>query len=75
VTQGSTASIGVTVQNVGGLNVSGSFDVVLTDSTGGLTLGTQTVAGLAVGAPRLGTFNWNTTAPHWVGHRLVRPTA
>src|SRR5207249_5954460 len=60
VTQGSTASVGVTVQNVGRLNVSGSFDVVLTDSTAGVTLGTQTVAGLAVGATATRTFNWNT---------------
>lgn len=71
VTQGSTASIGVTVQNVGGLNVSGSFDVVLTDSTAGVTLGTQTVAGLAVGATATRTFNWNTTGAAVGGHRLV----
>ncbi len=71
VTQGSTASIGVTVQNVGGLNVSGSFDVVLTDSTAGLTLGTQTVAGLAVGGTATRTFNWNTIGAALGGHRLV----
>jgi len=70
-TQGSTASIGVTVQNVGGVNVSGSFDVVLTDSTAGVTLGTQTVTGLAVGATATRTFNWNTTGAAVGGHRLV----
>ncbi len=71
VTQGSTASVAVTVQNVGGLNVSGNFDVVLTDSTAGVTLGTQTVAGLAVGATATRTFNWNTTGAAVGGHRLV----
>src|SRR5205809_64511 len=60
VTQGSTAAIGVTVQNVGGLNVSTSFDVVLTDATASVTLGTQTVTGLAVGATATRTFNWTT---------------
>jgi hypothetical protein len=71
VTQGSTASIGVTVQNVGGVNVSGSFDVVLTDSTAGVTLGTQTVTGLAVGATATRTFSWNTTSAALGGHTLV----
>src|SRR2546429_6942322 len=40
----------VTVQNVGEVDVSASFDVVLTDGWAGPTLGTQTVAGLAIGA-------------------------
>src|SRR2546422_2956741 len=71
VTQGSTAAIGVTVQNVGGLNVSTSFDVVLTDATAGVTLGTQTVTGLAVGATATRTFNWNTTTAALGGHTLV----
>jgi len=71
VTQGSTAAIGVTVQNVGGLNVSGNFDVVLTDSTAGVTLGTQTVTGLAVGASATRTFSWNTSGAAIGGHRLV----
>src|SRR5438552_1104848 len=71
VTQGSTAAIGVTVQNVGGLNVSTSFDVVLTDATAGVTLGTQTVAGLSVGALSTLTFNWNTTSAALGAHTLV----
>src|SRR3989449_10047985 len=71
VTYGSTAAIGVTVQNVGGLNVSTTFNVVLTDATAGVTLGTQTVAGLAVGATATRTFNWNTTGAALGGHRLV----
>ena len=71
VTQGSTAAIGVTVQNVGGLNVSTSFDVVLTDATAGVTLGTQTVTGLAVGATATRTFSWNATSAALGGHTLV----
>ena len=71
VTQGGIASVGVTIQNVGGLNVSGSFDVVLTDSTAGMTIGTQTVTGLTVGASATRTFNWNTTGAALGGHRLV----
>ncbi len=71
VTQGSTATIGVTVQNVGGLNVSSTFEVTLTDSTTGVTLGTQTVAGLAVGTSATRSFSWNTTGAAPGGHRLV----
>src|SRR5436190_1745695 len=71
VTQGGTASIGVTVQNAGGLNVNGNFDVVLTDSTASVTLGTQTVAGLAIGASATGSFSWNTTGATLGGHTLV----
>jgi hypothetical protein len=70
VTQGSTATIGVTVQNVGGQGVT-SFNVVLTDQTAGVTLGTQTVTGLAAGALATLSFNWNTTAAALGGHSLV----
>src|SRR5204863_9486874 len=44
VIQGGTAAIGVTVQNIGGQNVSSNFDLTLTDATTGLTIGTQTIA-------------------------------
>ncbi len=71
VTQGSTAAIAVTVQNVGGLNVSSSFDIVLTDATAGVTLGTQAVAGLGVSSNTTRTFNWNTTSAALGGHTLV----
>jgi hypothetical protein len=71
VTQGNTAAIGVTVQNVGGQNVSTSFDIVLTDQTAGVTLGTQTVTGLAVGAATTRTFNWSTTTAALGSHTLV----
>jgi len=71
VTQGSAATIGVTVQNVGQQNVTGSFDIILTDQTAGVTIGTQTVAGLAAGASATRSFNWNTTSAAQGGHTLV----
>src|SRR5207249_3053114 len=71
VTQGTTAAIGVTVQNVGGLNVSTTFDVVLTDAPAGEAIGTQTVTGLAVGATATRTFSWNATSAALGGHTLV----
>lgn len=71
VTQGNTASIGVTVQNVGGNPVSASFDVVLTDATAGVTIGTQTVTGLAAGASATLSFSWNTTGAALGSHTLV----
>src|SRR5439155_690468 len=71
VTYGTTAAIGVTVQNVGGLNVRTAFRVVLTDATAGVTIGTQTVTGLAVGATATRTFNWSTTGAALGGHTLV----
>src|SRR5205823_12920601 len=71
VTQGSTPTIGVTVQNAGGQNVSNNFDVVLTDATAGVTIGTQTVTGLALGASTTRNFSWNTTNASVGGHNLV----
>jgi hypothetical protein len=71
VPKGSTATIGVTVQNVGGLNVSSTFNVVLTDQTAGVTIGTQTVAGLAVGASATRSFSWSTASAALGGHTLV----
>src|SRR5213592_4175965 len=72
VTQGDTAPVVVTVQNVGGQNVSSNFDVVLTDGTaGGVTVGTQTFPGLAVGASATRTFNWNTAGVATNGHILI----
>jgi hypothetical protein len=70
VTQGETAAVVVTVQNVGGVDVSANFDVVLTDGFGGPTIGTETIAGLAAGASATRTFNWNTTGAALNGHTL-----
>ena len=71
VNQGNTATIGVTVQNVGGQSVSTSFNVVLTDATAGITIGTQTVTGLAVGAITTLSFSWNTASAALGSHTLV----
>jgi hypothetical protein len=71
VTQGNTASIGVTVRNLGEQDVAASFDVVLTDATAGVPIGRQTVGGLAVGAAATLTFAWNTTGAALGTHTLV----
>jgi hypothetical protein len=71
VTQGTTASVTVSVQNVGGLNDTTSFNIVLTDQTAGVTIGTQTLAGLGVSAATSRTFSWNTTGVALGTHTLV----
>ncbi len=69
--QGTTAGVTVTVQNVGQQSVGTSFTVTLTDSTSGVTIGTQTVSSLAVGAATTLTFSWNTTGAALGTHTLV----
>jgi hypothetical protein len=71
VTQGTTASVVVTVQNVGQQPTTSSFTVVLNDQTAGTTIGTQTVSGLAVGASTSLTFSWNTTGTPLGNHTLT----
>jgi hypothetical protein len=71
VTQGNAATIGVTVQNVGGEPVNTSFDVVLTDATAGVTIGTQTLTGLAAASSASLSFSWNTTGAAPGSHTLV----
>lgn len=72
VTVGDTAPVVVTVQNVGGEDVTSSFDVVLTDGTAGnAVVGTQTIAGLAAGASLTRTFGWNTAGATVTGHILT----
>ena len=71
VSQGTTAGVQVTVQNVGQGAVTSSFTVTLTDSTSGTTIGTQTVASLAAGAATTLTFNWSTTGAALGTHTLV----
>jgi subtilase family serine protease len=70
VSQGNTAAVQVTIQNIGQA-ASGSFDLVLTDSTAGMTIGTQTIASLGVNAATTLTFNWNTTGAALGSHALV----
>ncbi len=71
VTIGNTASVVVTVQNVGTENVTGSFDVTLRDATDNVTLGTQSVAGLTPGAAATRSFSWNTTGSSLGSHTLT----
>jgi hypothetical protein len=71
VTQADTAHVVVTVKNVGEVDVGTSFNVVLTDGTaGGVTIGTQTVAGLAAGDSTTVDFPWNTAGVDTAGHIL-----
>jgi len=71
VTQGTTATVGVSVQNVGQQNVTSSFTVTLTDATAGVTIGTQTVTSMAVGSGIMLNFNWNTTGAALGSHTLT----
>ena len=71
VARGSTATVSVTVQNVGGQAVTGSFNIVLTDATAGTTIGTQAVTGLAGGASATRSFNWSTIGATAGAHTLV----
>ena len=71
VTQGATVSVSVTVRNAGNQNVASSFDVSLRDATANVTLGTQSVAGLDVGATATRTFSWNTTGASLGSHTLT----
>ena len=68
---GSTAAITVSIQNVGGQHIAGSFDLVLRDATSGSTIGTQTMPGLAPSAGTSRTFSWNTTGAALGSHTLV----
>lgn len=71
VTQGTTATVSVTVKNVGNQNVASSFDVSLRDATDNVSLGSQAVASLDVGATATRTFSWNTSAATIGSHSLV----
>jgi hypothetical protein len=70
VLQGTSATVSVTVRNVGNQNV-GSFDVSLQDATDNVAIGTQTVASLAAGASATLSFSWNTTGGTLGSHTLT----
>ena len=71
VNQGATASVVVTVRNVGNQSVTG-FDVSLQDVTDNVAIGTpQTVTGLLPGANAQQTFTWNTTSSSLQTHTLT----
>ena len=71
VMKGSSATIGVTVQNVGGQNVTTGFSVVLIDATAGITIDSQTVTGLAPGASASRSFSWSTSTAAAGNHLLI----
>ena len=70
VEQGQTASVSVTVRNVGNQPVDSAFTVTLMDDTDSTVVGTQTVSGLAVGAQTTLTFGWNTAGSSVGVHTL-----
>ena len=70
VTVGSSVNVLVTVRNAGNQPVSQPFDVTLLDATDAVAIGTQTVAGLGVGASATLTFVWNTTGGSIGSHTL-----
>jgi hypothetical protein len=71
VTQGNTASVVVTIRNVGNQDVASSFDVTLRDQTDNVVIGTQSVAGLAAGATTTRSFSWNTGGASLGSHTLA----
>jgi hypothetical protein len=71
VTVGNTANIVVTIRNAGSENVASSFDVTLTDATGNVVIGTQSVAALDAGAMTTRTYAWNTTGASTGAHTLT----
>jgi hypothetical protein len=75
VIEGHVVTVSVFVGNVGNQTVTDSFDVTLQDSTAGVTIGTQTVAGLAAGANKTLTYTWNLAGAAVGVHRLVATQA
>lgn len=71
VSEGATVEVTVTVQNTGNQAISTPFTVTLQDQTDATTIGTQNVAGLAVGASTTLSFSWNTTGASLGGHTLA----
>jgi len=70
VTEGNTASVEVTVENIGNQDVEDSFQVTLKDMTTTSDIGNQTVFGLAAGASTTLTYSWNTTGASIGDHTL-----
>jgi hypothetical protein len=75
VTQGGTVNVGVVVRNAGNQDVGATFDVTLLDATDNVTIGTQSVAGLAAGASVTLTFPWNTASSSLGSHTLTASQA
>jgi hypothetical protein len=71
VTVGNTTDIVVTIRNAGDQNVATTFAVTLRDATDDVLIGTQGVAGLAVGATTTLSYAWSTTGRSIGAHTLV----
>jgi subtilase family serine protease len=69
--QGDIAPVNVTVENVGNQDVGATFTVTLVDDTDGVTVGSQSVAGLAAGATTTVTIDWNTAQSSIGTHTLT----
>jgi len=69
--QGNIAGVNVTVRNVGDLDIAQAFDVTVVDATDGVTVGSRSVTGLAVGAQTTVTVNWNTASSSLGLHTLI----
>ena len=70
VVQGTVTTVDVVVGNMGNQDIVDSFDVVLSDTTSGSTIGTKSVDALAAGSSAILTFTWDTTAADLVTHTL-----
>ena len=71
VTVGNSANIVVTIRNAGSENVASSFDVTLTDATGSVVIGTQSVPALDAGAITTLAYAWNTAGASIGAHTLT----
>jgi hypothetical protein len=72
VSQGSTVNVAVTLRNTGNQDVTSPITVTLNDDTDGALIGSQHVAGLAVGATATLTFPWSTSATTTLGTHTLR---
>jgi hypothetical protein len=71
VVVGSTARVNVTVRNAGNQLITGPFDVVLTDETDAVEVGTASVSSLAPGTMTTVAIDWNTTGSSIGSHTLT----
>jgi hypothetical protein len=65
-------NVAVTLRNTGNQDVTSPITVTLNDDTDGALIGSQHVAGLAVGATATLTFPWSTSATTTLGTHTLR---
>lgn len=71
-TQGENIPVSVTVQNIGNLDTSESFEIILRDQTDDIQLAQQTISdGLASGNKVVISFNWDTDQASIGEHTLI----